>query len=52
MINRYEKIIIKPISGHQGKGIIFIEKHGINYSMNESEEISLINKKTITKFFV
>ena len=29
MINRYEKLIIKPISGHQGSGIIFIEKHGM-----------------------
>ncbi|MGE8057910.1 YheC/YheD family protein [Bacillus mycoides] len=50
MINRYEKVIIKPISGHQGKGVVFIEKHGINYSMNESEQISLINKNQLLSF--
>ncbi|MGH1283806.1 YheC/YheD family protein [Bacillus toyonensis] len=47
LINRYKKIIIKPISGHQGKGIIFIEKHEMNYSMNESEQISFIDKKQL-----
>ncbi|MGG0458649.1 YheC/YheD family protein [Bacillus mycoides] len=50
MINRYEKLIIKPISGHQGSGIVFIEKNGMNYSMNESEQISSINKKQLRSF--
>lgn len=50
MINRYEKVIIKPISGHQGRGIVFIEKHGKNYSMNESEEISFVNKNQLLSF--
>ncbi len=35
MINRYEKVIIKPLTGHQGSGIVFIEKNGINYRMND-----------------
>ncbi|KFM95371.1 tubulin-tyrosine ligase family protein [Bacillus clarus] len=50
MINRYEKVIIKPVSGHQGKGIFFIEKRGMNYSLKEPEQVLLINKKQLLDF--
>lgn len=50
MINDYEKVIIKPISGHQGRGIVFIEKHGMNYKMNESGQVLFINKKQLLDF--
>ncbi|PNK22560.1 alpha-L-glutamate ligase [Bacillus thuringiensis] len=50
MINHHKKVIIKPISGHQGKGIIFIEKHSINYSLKNSERILWINQKELSNF--
>ncbi|MDE3838631.1 alpha-L-glutamate ligase [Bacillus methanolicus] len=48
MMKRYEKVIIKPLSGHQGGGIIYIEKVGIKqYKINEGGEISSINEKQL-----
>ncbi|MGM0876077.1 MAG: YheC/YheD family protein [Bacillota bacterium] len=48
MIKRYEKVIIKPLSGHQGEGIIFIEKYGIeHYKINEAGLISSIYEKQL-----
>ena len=50
MINRYEKVLIKPTSGHQGKGIVFIEKHGKYYNINESGQVLSINEKQLLSF--
>ena len=37
MIKRYKKVIIKPLTGHQGGGIVFIEKDGVDhYKMNDA----------------
>ena len=48
LIKRYEKVIIKPLSGHQGGGIVFFEKDGIEqYKMNEAGVISSINEKQL-----
>lgn len=51
MINRYEKVIIKPLNGHQGGGVVFIEKDGTNhYKMNDAGLISSINEKQLLNF--
>ncbi|MEI4605765.1 YheC/YheD family protein [Bacillus cereus] len=50
MINRYEKVIIKPISGNKGKGIIFIEKNGMHYNVNASMQVTTMNKKQLLSF--
>lgn len=48
MIKRYGKLIIKPLSGHQGGGVVFIKEYGENhYKMNEAGVKSLINKKQL-----
>lgn len=45
MAERFPKIIMKPLSGHQGADIIFIEMHGNGkYKMNESDQISTYKK--------
>ncbi|MEH7513816.1 YheC/YheD family protein [Gottfriedia acidiceleris] len=51
MIKRYEKVIIKPLTGHQGKGIVFIEKHGVDhYNINDARSLSSINGKQLFDF--
>ena len=53
MIKRYEKVIIKPLSGHQGGGIIFIEKDGTeHYKMNDAGVISSINEKQLLELYI
>jgi hypothetical protein len=48
MINRYKKVIIKPLSGHQGGGVVLIEKYGSNhYKMNAAELQSSFNEKQL-----
>ncbi|MDQ0198964.1 YheC/YheD family endospore coat-associated protein [Neobacillus ginsengisoli] len=48
MIKLYKKVIIKPSSGHQGGGVVYIEKYGFNqYKINEAELISSINEKQL-----
>lgn len=48
MMKRYEKVIIKPLSGHKGGGILLIEKDGIEqFKMNEGGKISSINEKQL-----
>ncbi len=48
MIKRDEKVIIKPLTGHQGKGVVFIEKHGEDhYKINEARNVSSINGKQL-----
>ncbi|MGF9967081.1 YheC/YheD family protein [Bacillus rhizoplanae] len=48
MIKRYKKVIIKPRSGHQGGGIVLIEKHGTNhYKINEAGILSTIDEKQL-----
>ncbi|MDQ6598484.1 YheC/YheD family endospore coat-associated protein [Bacillus salipaludis] len=51
MIKHYEKVIIKPLSGHQGGGVVYIEyieKYGIeSYKMNEAGSISSPNEKEL-----
>ncbi|MEH7072736.1 YheC/YheD family endospore coat-associated protein [Neobacillus drentensis] len=49
MINRYKKVIVKPLSGHQGGGVVFIEKYGSNdYKINDAGVVSTINKEQLT----
>lgn len=45
MINRYKKVIIKPLSGHQGGGVVYIERYGRkSYKINEAGSVSSINE--------
>lgn len=40
MVDLYPKIIVKPVSGHQGNGIVFIEKEkNEKYRINEAGQI-------------
>ncbi|MDR4947835.1 YheC/YheD family endospore coat-associated protein [Neobacillus cucumis] len=48
MIHQYKKVIIKPMSGHQGSGVVLIEKNGTNrYKMNDAEVITSFNEKQV-----
>lgn len=47
MINQYPKIIMKPISGHQGEGILFIEKEDDEFKINDAGKISIYTKKEL-----
>lgn len=50
MIEQYSKIIIKPVSGHQGNGIIFIEVHGKDrYRVNNQGHIVMNTKEELMK---
>jgi hypothetical protein len=46
MINLYPKIIMKPISGHQGEGILFIEKEDDEFKIKTQEKSQFITKKS------
>ncbi|MCQ6282345.1 YheC/YheD family protein [Bacillus sp. EB600] len=47
MMTRYEKVILKPQTGHQGSGIVYIEKDGNQYRINEAGIISTRNEKQL-----
>ncbi|MEW9501935.1 YheC/YheD family endospore coat-associated protein [Jeotgalibacillus marinus] len=48
MINLYPKIIMKPLSGHQGSGILFIEKgDDETFKINEAGNISIYTKREL-----
>lgn len=48
MINRYKRVIIKPLTGHQGGGIVYIENYKSNiYKINDSGSVSSINEKQL-----
>jgi hypothetical protein len=48
IIKRYEKVIIKPLTGHQGVGVVFIEKDGVDhYKINDAGLVSSINEKQL-----
>ena len=48
MIKRFQKVIIKPLSGHQGGGVVFIEKYGSNhYKINDAGLESSMNEKQL-----
>lgn len=48
MFNLYPKIIMKPLSGHQGEGILFIEKEDDEkYKINEAGKISFYKKQEL-----
>ncbi|MFF2445764.1 YheC/YheD family protein [Neobacillus sp. NPDC058068] len=48
MIKLYKKVIIKPMSGHQGGGVVLIEKYGLNhYKINDAKLISSINENQL-----
>ena len=48
MIQRYEKVFIKPLTGHQGEGVVFIEKDGVDhYKINDAGLVSYINEKQL-----
>lgn len=51
MVHLYPKVIIKPLSGHQGQGIVFIEKEGTKkYRVNEAGKISIYRKQELIEF--
>ncbi|KMY50026.1 YheC/YheD family protein [Peribacillus loiseleuriae] len=51
MVRHYPKVIMKPVSGNQGKGIIFIEKEGNDkYRVNETGDISIYTKQELVEF--
>ncbi|KOP81479.1 YheC/YheD family protein [Cytobacillus solani] len=50
MIQRYEKLILKPLSGHQGVGVIFIEKGKYHYKMNVAGKIYSMSEKKLLDF--
>ncbi|MEH7350940.1 YheC/YheD family endospore coat-associated protein [Gottfriedia acidiceleris] len=48
MIKRYNKVIIKPLTGHQGGSVVFIEHSGSNlYKINDAGIVSTINEKKL-----
>ncbi|NWQ44242.1 YheC/YheD family protein [Bacillus sp. EB106-08-02-XG196] len=48
MIKRYKKVIIKPLTGHQGGSVVFIENYESNlYKINDSGLVSSINEKQL-----
>lgn len=47
MMKQYEKVILKPKTGHQGSGIVFIEKDGNHYRINEAGIISTRKEKQL-----
>lgn len=48
LINLYSKVIIKPVSGHQGGGILFIEKQNDNlFEIIDSGRILLYKKQEL-----
>ena len=48
MINRYKKVIVKPLSGHQGGGVVLIEKYeSPHYKMNAGEFQSTFNEQQL-----
>ena len=50
MVDLYPKIIVKPVSGHQGNGIVFIEKEkNEKYRINEAGQILYFDKDRLFK---
>jgi hypothetical protein len=48
MINLNPKIVMKPLSGHQGAGILFIEKvDDENFEINDGGKISIYKKQEL-----
>jgi hypothetical protein len=48
MINSYEKVIIKPLTGHQGGSVVFIEKDGVDhYKINDAGLVSSMFEKQL-----
>jgi len=48
MMNRYPKIVIKPVTGNQGDGILFIEKKdNENFMMNDAGKILHLKKEDL-----
>jgi len=51
VINRYPKVILKPVSGHQGSGILFIEKlKDDKFRLNDSGKTLIYNKRELLDF--
>ncbi|MBT2618673.1 MULTISPECIES: YheC/YheD family protein [unclassified Bacillus (in: firmicutes)] len=51
MVDTYPKVIVKPLSGHQGGGIAFIEKEKQRkYKINEAGQISYFDKDQMLEF--
>ncbi|OES46595.1 YheC/YheD family protein [Domibacillus iocasae] len=52
MISQYGKVLLKPKSGHQGKGIITVEKKSIRwYQLMEAGNSTTYKKKKLLKWF-
>jgi hypothetical protein len=48
MIEDHSKIIVKPLSGHQGGGVIFIKKDKKNkYKVNDAGQVSYYDKQQL-----
>ncbi|MED1205736.1 YheC/YheD family protein [Heyndrickxia acidicola] len=51
--NRFDKIVMKPVSGHQGGGILFIEREGkAEYKINENGETNIYSEKALKKLLM
>lgn len=51
IIEQHSKIIIKPVSGHQGNGIALIERQKNNlYKVNDQGQITVNNKEELLQF--
>ena len=50
MVESYTKIIVKPLSGHKGAGIFYIEKIGDSYKVSKDEQESIFSENQLAKF--
>ena len=42
LLDKYEKIVVKPVNGHQGIGIVYIEKNPVGIRVVEAEKNQLL----------
>jgi hypothetical protein len=53
MMKRFGKVIVKPVSGHQGGGILSIEREGeIDYRVNEKGEMNVFTEKELNQLLL
>jgi hypothetical protein len=50
MVERYKKIIVKPLSGHKGAGIFFVEKTDNYYNISKNEQKLKLSENQLIEF--
>ncbi|MGM0923391.1 MAG: YheC/YheD family protein [Bacillota bacterium] len=50
MAERYIKVIVKPLSGHKGAGIFFVEKMGEKYNLSKDDQNYIFSKNQLIAF--